>query len=995
MTHLHHDWEWFCEWDVREYGASRVSRHPSFLPLMCAYAFDDGPVRQWVPAEGQPMPAELLDGLTDPAVLKFSWNKVAEYVTWLNGYGIEVPHREWRDPMVLAFSLSLPGSLDRAGKVVGLAPDTQKMAKGKTLIRTFSLPNRPTRTRPNPRRDHTTDPELWEEFKEYNRQDVVAEVAIWRRLRKWDLPEHEWELWFLDQEINERGMPINLRAVNNAIVVSEELTARRLDRLRQITGLANPNSTQQLLGWLRAGGYPFEDMKKGHVNQALAAAAGDELFHHPDYVEVLRLRQEISKTSIKKYRAYQAATDEDGMFRYGFQFAGAGRTWRWSGRKVQVQNLARPARELEKCQGEAVRHLELLDADMIEWLYKYPYNLLSTCVRPVIQAPDGHLFADADLNAIENRVLGWLAGDRKILSVFADNRDPYVDFATYMFGRPYAELLEEYKAGDKEKRTISKPAVLGCFGAGTLVLTDSGWKRIEDIAGSDLVYDGVEFVSHTGVIDQGTRETLCLSGVYVTPDHEVLTDLGWMPSCRLGRRGRFGRAIRLASGLLSGRPHQADRLDGCIYADAPAALNGTSLGGTCLPGKAPAAPLALSSRVGRISGSAWGRRYTISSRIGSMRSGPDARMVEIRRTRIMAVVESAACLTMHMILCFLRSIFSGLTGLWRSIESTTTGIMLRITCGLPIGAFRTAIAGIAQKSNIEGGYIAQRNFVGYSAHSTVTRERCCANTRRAFLRSRLLRIRRHAGVRTTYDIANAGPRNRFVVLTAAGPLVVHNCGYMLGPGVERENPTTGEIEATGLLGYAWAMGVKLTLMQSIRSVQVWRDTFTDVVEYWYEIDKAARKCIRTGQPTRAGHIRFDRSGPWMRMILPSGRALHYCRPALEQKRTPWGEVRPTITYEGLNDKKQWVRVSTHPGKLVENADQAVSRDLLAHGMMLAHRRGLDIRIHVHDQIVVLSPEYRASKDLEILQDCMRTVPKWAPGLPLGSAGFVSKIFVKD
>lgn len=131
------------------------------------------------------------------------------------------------------------------------------------------------------------------------------------------------------------------------------------------------------------------------------------------------------------------------------------------------------------------------------------------------------------------------------------------------------------------------------------------------------------------------------------------------------------------------------------------------------------------------------------------------------------------------------------------------------------------------------------------------------------------------------------------------------------------------------------------------------------------------------------------------MILPSGRALHYCRPALENKETPWGEVRPTITYEGLNDKKQWVRLSTHPGKLVENADQAVSRDLLAHGMMLAHKRGLDIRIHVHDQIVVLSPTYRASKDLEVLQDCMRTVPDWAPGLPLNSAGFVSKNFIKD
>jgi DNA polymerase len=183
-------------------------------------------------------------------------------------------------------------------------------------------------------------------------------------------------------------------------------------------------------------------------------------------------------------------------------------------------------------------------------------------------------------------------------------------------------------------------------------------------------------------------------------------------------------------------------------------------------------------------------------------------------------------------------------------------------------------------------------------------------------------------------------------------------------------------------------------------VKVWRDTFEDAVEFWWAIDRAARKCIRTGEETFCGGkdgklIRFDRSGPFMRMWLPSGRALHYCRPRIEERRTPWGEMRATITYEGLNDKNQWGRIGTHPGKLTENADQAIARDLLAHGIVLAHRRGLDLRLHVHDQIVAQVPEKGADRHLAVLQECMRTPPKWGRDCPLDSAGFVSKFFIKD
>lgn len=330
----------------------------------------------------------------------------------------------------------------------------------------------------------------------------------------------------------------------------------------------------------------------------------------------------------------------------------------------------------------AVHDLEHLRPDEIDMLYEQPMELLSSCVRPVVQAPKGHLLIDADLNAIENRVVGWLAGDQKILDVFHDGRDPYLDFATHMTGRDYGSLYAEYKAGQKAHRTMAKPPVLGC-------------------------------------------------------------------------------------------------------------------------------------------------------------------------------------------------------------------------------------------------------------------------------------------------------------------------GFMLGGGEEKVNADTGEIEATGLLGYAWGMGVKMTKDQAHSAVRIWRDTYTDVVEYWWALDRAARKCIKTGEPTRARHLAFDRSGPFLRMLLPSGRHLYYMRPRLEMRKTPWGEMKEQIVYDGITDTGHWGAISTHPGKVVENATQSVARDLLAHGMTLAAQQGLEIVLHVHDQIVAVSPESRAEADLQVLRRCMSEPPPWALDLPLAAEGFTSRVFMKD
>ena len=669
---------------------------------MLAYAFGDRPVKQWIPAEGQPMPAEVEDAMLDERVMKYAWNKSFEWNIWRNVLGIDTPHTAWRDPMVMALSLSLPGKLLKCGQVLRL---DEKYLKddGHRLINWFSKLRPATKTLPERRVQWYEKYDKWLEFLSYNRTDVESERKIYRILRKYDLPDHEWELWALDQRINTTGIPVNMEMCRNVIEVRNELVEDRLDEMADITGLENPNSNAPLLSWLQDQGYPFNDLKAGHIRRAKekfdqVVERGAIPNQSPDYRRVLELRSEVARTSTKKFDAVASHVDEDDNLRNCFQFTGAGRTWRWAGRVFQPQNLAKPTKELEgltwgKTPGghnyvtggtqiEAARLLQSLTSEGVDILFDRPMDALSGAVRTVVQAPEGYVFIDADLAAIENVVLGWLAHDPKILRVFRKGLDPYIDFATYLYGSPYPKLWDEYKQGNKGKRTIAKPGVLGC-------------------------------------------------------------------------------------------------------------------------------------------------------------------------------------------------------------------------------------------------------------------------------------------------------------------------GYMLGAGKQYENRQTGEIEATGLLGYAWNMGVKLTPEEAEHSVKVWRETFKKAVNFWYDLQRAAFKTMRTKQEVTCGHVSYDRKGPFLRLNLPSGRSLHYLRPKLEDVLAPWGDYKLSLTYEGLNDKYQWDRISTHPGKLTENADQAVARDILASGMRKAARAGIPIVMHVHDQIVGLVREEDADDALTTLIQCMTDRDEWMGDMPLKVAGHISKWFVKD
>ena len=715
MRSILFDYETFNEADLSVVGVSRYARDPSLEIILASWSFDNGDtIRHYDRfADGRRLPNELLDAIKDERITKIAWNFPFEWNVTKHLLGIDIPAETAIDPMVVARSLSMPGKLSECCRILNLPESEWKHDGGKALINHFCKPRKPTKRNPSTRNDDRSSPEKWAKFKLYSKADIWSMASCWFRMNRWTLPDFEWELWEYDRQINEAGVPVNLDAIRNANRIVDDITADSLSDLGRITKLENSNSGEQLLGWLSDRDYPFADLKVGHVKRALKEAE-DDGDGDTEYATALRRRTEISKASIKKYAAYKEMSDDDGLLRNMLTFNGAGRTCRWAGSGLQVHNMARPHSFFEKAEAQEAlaRHIERLSPRDFAWLYTResptgrllldPFEALSSGVRGIVAAPAGMKFVSADFNAIENRVLGYMADEQKILRVFLEDRCPYVDFATYMFGGTYAELWNEYKVlKQKTKRQTAKPGVLGC-------------------------------------------------------------------------------------------------------------------------------------------------------------------------------------------------------------------------------------------------------------------------------------------------------------------------GYMLGEGHEYEDPRTGEILATGLLGYARGMGITdFTPEQSALSVQVWRKTYSKVSDYedglWYELDRAVRRTVETGRRTSVNMFDFEKDGPFLTARLPSGRKLYYIRPRIEERKTPWGDLRPTVTYEGIDSRsarKAWGRISTHPGKVTENLDQALARDCLAHALLRLKRRNVkivatrrtdplvDVRLHIHDEIVALAPEDDAERVGQVLSEAMSEPMDWAPELPLKAVPEISQVFVK-
>lgn len=498
MTSLSLDYESKSAIDLFARGVDAYAKDRSTEIMLAGWALDDDEVQVWDKDGGEPMPGDLKEALRDPDVDIWAFN--AQFERWLTNQKLmpqlglpELPVQRFRCSMVLSYMFSFTGGLDAVTTQMGSGE--KKDAEGNRLIKIFCGPNKPTKKQPFVWRDRHSDPDDWPKFVEYCRQDVYAERdGIKNRLLRYSTMFEEWEAYWLDQIINDRGLPMNREFINQALAMADRRKAELISEMRERTGVDNPNSRDQLLPWLQERGFPFDDLQKDSVTKVLKAEADDVrggnlrppwLLNVPvaaitgatldpvgrvvgDHLitqecrDILVMRQSAAKTSTTKYQAaLDGMLDDDDRLRHCFQFAGASRTNRWAGRKIQPQNLPRTPKFLEPEKYINFDRLEYTNSliqtgnyGLLSLFTGEPMDAIAGCVRSSITASPGKKLVVCDLSSIETVVIFWLTGCERGLQVIRDGLDPYKDFATELYGVAYEDVT-------KKMRTDSKPPVLG------------------------------------------------------------------------------------------------------------------------------------------------------------------------------------------------------------------------------------------------------------------------------------------------------------------------------------------------------------------------------------------------------------------------------------------------------------------------------------------------------------------------------------------------------
>ena len=441
MENLSIDLETFSSVDLKKCGVYKYAESEDFEILLFGYSVDGSEVQVVDLAQGETIPEVVLSALTDETVTKWAFNAQFERVClsrYLRDKGINVNPGQtgkseglflnpssWHCTMIWSATLGLPMSLENVGAVLGL--DKQKLTSGKNLIKYFCLPCNPTKVNGGRTRNkYFHDKEKWEQFKSYNKRDVEVEMNIQEKLSRFPVPDFLWQEFYLDQEINDRGIEIDSLFVESAIKLDLEVKTHLMSELKHITGLENPNSVLQMRSWLKEHGLEMESLGKKEVAKELKTV-GKEL------AEVLRLRQQLAKSSVKKYTAMKNAACMDYRERGMFRFYGANRTGRFAGRLVQLQNL--PQNHLPDL-AEARSLVKQGNVEALEMLYEDIPDTLSQLIRTSFIPRTGLKFIVADFSAIEARVLAWLAGEKWRMRVFAEGKDIYCSSASQMFGVP-------------------------------------------------------------------------------------------------------------------------------------------------------------------------------------------------------------------------------------------------------------------------------------------------------------------------------------------------------------------------------------------------------------------------------------------------------------------------------------------------------------------------------------------------------------------------------
>ena len=949
------DLETYSSAPLPKCGVYRYCDAPDFEILLFSYAFDDEPVQTVDLASGETLPKEVISALEDSEVIKVAYNAQFERVCLSRYLGHWLDPRQWRCTMVMAAYLTLPGRL--ADAAVALGATEKKMEEGKDLIRYFSVPCKPTKTNGGRTRNLPTDaPDKWAVYRQYNAQDVETERAIRKALEKYPLPEQEWELYALDQQINDRGVRVDKKLVKNAIAVDAVFAQAAYQRAKELTALENPGSVNQLKAWLADQDMPMESLAKKIVQEKATQTDGI-------VAELLNLRLELSKTSVKKYEAMARCVCGDGRVHGLLQFYGANRTGRWAGRLVQAQNLPQnhlPDLDLAR---EIVKNG---DEELLDTLYASVPGTLSELIRTAFIPKDGCRFLVADFSAIEARVLAWLANEEWVLEEFRGKGKIYEATASRMFHIPQESIVKGNP--NYEYRQKGKQATLSCIAEGQLVLTDHGLIQIENVKQYHRLWDGENWVSHEGVVYRGQREVMTYDGLTATADHLVWIEGQARPvyfgfaaasGAHLMRTEYCGQAIRMGKDNQPGKTVER-AMEPVLRTDGMRFLPQYSM------------DVSFQSDSGNI--------QRVSKLLSEAQA--DSNVAGAAADRCKRTLRKPQRQAVSFIWRPRRQILLSVRHSGGNLDSEKCS---ECTAGVRDGSHRQQRSLCAGEHPIcsqrkESGQPARDGIIGMGSGILALFSKCGhqdavfrENTGRNHRISagggahEAKKLEAHRRTARLYDIRNAGPYHRF---TVSGRLV-HNCGY--GGGV----------------GALKAMGAKMPEKEMQPLVDAWRAANPNIVAFWGALDRAARTVIRRKTSARVGKVILYWQDDKMFMRLPSGRNLCYQSPHFTENR--FGS--DAIGYYAPNAAGQMVVQETFGGKLAENATQAIARDILAHALLMLEKSGYPVVFHVHDEAVIEMPIGQGS--LEEACRLMAITPDWAKDLPLRADGYECAYYRKD
>lgn len=921
--------------------------------------------------------------LMDGKIKKTAFNANFERTTLAAYYNeISCPPEQWQCTMVLAATLGYPHSLEKVGEVMELGEDKKKEKIGKELIRYFSAPVKPTK-----KNDHRTrnlpmdDPEKWNQFKEYNHQDVVAEQAIYQALKIYTPNNKEKAFWDMDQRINDRGIRIDVPFVEQIVAFDKAEQERKLKEMKELTGLENPNSAAQLKKWLAENGAPeFKNsLRKEDIKEALEKGTYKD---KPKIEKALRGRLETSKSSIKKYYTMLNTMDEEGRCKGMFQFYGASRTGRWAGRRLQLQNLAKnKIEDLDEVRSAVARG----DWESVRKKYPDTADIESQLVRTALVPSKGNRFIVTDFSAIEARVIAWIAGEEWRLKAFKNGEDIYCVSASKIFGVPV-----EKHGINGELRAQGKVAELACIAEGQLVLTNHGLIPIQDITTNDLVWDGEGWVQHDGVVCRGIKEVITYEGLTATPDHYVWVEgqerpvqfgLASASGAHLLQTGDSGTPIRMGKNNLP-RKTMEQSMGSLLCFDSMYSLQEYSMansgefnirkieGLSAMFSATPNPPLAGST----IDGSQAEMYKSSRSGISQLRRSGNQILFPIN-------YRSGTLFNQYFWYAIQRSRVRQNQHKWqlRTRKSPFCNSCAKLCESTQnyLDKIRAAILAIC---------LFNRN-----SETIFRRDPGGNHSRRAKSSNRETeKLEKHSKKVKVYDIRNAGRHHRY---TVSGKLV-HNCGY------------NGGLNAMKRMDFAHVINDDEKYK---RIVQEWREASPNITRFWrviedkaYDVIRTEMACMEVGEEQNKPEVipipntnkklllYYKDNNLWIQ--LPSGRSI--CYPNAVEKENVFGHKQ--ITFQGTDTQGNWVTIETYGGKLTENVVQAIARDCLAEKMLKAENEGFQIVAHIHDEMVLDVPnDKHFQENFEKIDALMAEPIDWAPGLPLKGGTYACDYYRKD